>query len=179
MSTDDAPGQDARSLKAENLRLRNKRLRLQNEELRKKAARPPDELGLRLAQVEKFIPLATTALAILGLAFSAWQFGVTQRRDREKQAEAELRAEMDALLKASSEEEPHSSEVRLRLENIADLTRDKPEKVRLVTDILTKIVIYDYLDAEEINAARARFDNVANDYWDDYRREMEQDPASN
>lgn len=154
-------------------KLEKEKLELEIKELKSRLERGA------LSRFERYIPLITAVVAVLGLFASVVQYTSTQMSERNKDIEKQIRAELEILLKHSRTDIPLSSQAVFALDNLHSLTAGRADKASEVTDILKKLIVYDFIDEKDASDTKVRLENLIIDYWPDYRDNLEDDPETN
>ena len=126
-----------------------------------------------------WISVITTAVTVIGLGISVWQYAVTQHAQREKDRQAQIRAELDILIRHPKAELPTPSQIVLSLDNLYSLTAGNQAEIDVVTDIFDNVFTFDFLDDQTFGDQHVRFENIVNDYWPDYRKLLAKYPDAN
>ncbi|MFO0960122.1 MAG: hypothetical protein U0800_22245 [Isosphaeraceae bacterium] len=121
------------------------------------------------SQFEKYIPLVTTLIAIIGLCFSVLQYATSRALDRTKDRQQRIRANVEAILKASLEDNLALSNTLYLINELDCLTRGDEEARSQVTNLFYEMIVYDFHDESKLSYARVRFENLVNDNWPEYR----------
>lgn len=120
-------------------------------------------------QFEKYIPLITTAIAIIGLCFSVVQYATSRSLDRAKDRQQRIRASVEAILKASLEDNLALSNTLYLINELDALTQGDAQARLQVTNLFYEMIVYDFHDESKLTYARVRFENLVNDNWPEYR----------
>lgn len=157
-----APTVDKPILEAEKLALEVQKLRLDIQDRHNKFP--------LASKFEKYIPLITTAIAIIGLCFSVVQYATSRSLDRAKDRQQRIRANVDAILKASMDDNLALSNTLYLITELDALTRGDDQARLQVTNLFYEMIVYDFHDESKLSYARVRFENLINDNWPEYRK---------
>jgi hypothetical protein len=152
----------------ETARLQAEKLRLESAALGSKRRRWPDVFV-------QMLPFLTTLCTVGGLLLGIWSFRVGQSKQQELEIRTQIRQDLTELHQlAHTDARP--GKIRFLIEDLKELTKDRPADFRLTMDLMLEIARYDldYTKPQNVSVG-----NMFTKHWPAYLDVLRARPDDN